>query len=79
MLKLTDFEAIKAAAIKIIIPPEQLNLSAEELELKNETAQIATREANIFTEFLQKKHEELDIVLAKNIHVNPQVGKWKTV
>jgi hypothetical protein len=75
MTLLTNFAAIKDKAIKAVIPPEQNNLSADELELKNEAQQIANIEADFFDAFLQTKHEELNTIAAKNTQLNQELDK----
>ena len=75
VIHLTDFAYIKDKAIKAVIPPEQTNLSADELELKNEAQQIAHAEADFFDAFLQAKHEELNVISAKNTQLNQEIDK----
>lgn len=79
MPKLDDFVEIKAAAIKAVIPPEQNNLSADELELKSEAQQIANKEADSFESFLQAKHEELNAIDAKNKQLNQEIDKMGVI
>ncbi|MBL0230783.1 MAG: hypothetical protein IPP76_08285 [Moraxellaceae bacterium] len=75
MTLLTNFAAIKDKAIQAVIPPEQNNLSADELEIKNEAQQIANKEADLFDAFLQTKHEELNAISAKNTQLNQELDK----
>lgn len=75
VIHLNDFAYIKDKAIKAVISPEQTNLSADELELKNEAQQIAHAEADFFDAFLQAKHEELNAISAKNTQLNQELDK----
>ena len=75
VIHLTDFAYIKDKAIKAVIPPEQNNLSEDELTLKNEAQQIADAEADAFDAFLQAKHEELNVISAKNTQLNQEIDK----
>lgn len=75
VIHLTDFAYIKDKAIKADIPPEKTNLGADELELKGEAEQIANTEADFFDSFLQKKHEDLNAIAAKNTQLNQELDK----
>lgn len=75
MTLLTNFAVIKDKAIQAVIPPEQNNLSADELELKNEAQQIANKEADSFDAFLQTKHDELNSIASKNTQLNQELDK----
>ena len=75
VIHLNDFAYIKDKAIKAVISPEQTNLSADELELKNEAQQIAHAEADFFEAFLSATQEEINQLASKNKQLNQEIEK----